>query len=73
MGHSPNAATGQWREGVVVWVQEAKVLSKSELKYLALLAAERAPRVLVVAEVGTARNVEWAPLREVAGLAPIAA
>ncbi|GAA0159955.1 oxidoreductase [Lithospermum erythrorhizon] len=57
----PNAA------GLVVWILEAKVLSKAELQFLALLPTLR-PRVRVIAECGNWRKVVWRPLREAAGL-----
>ncbi|KAG9443325.1 hypothetical protein H6P81_014665 [Aristolochia fimbriata] len=54
-------------KGLVVWVIEAKVLSKAELQFLALLPSLR-PKVRVIAECGNWRNFMWKPLREIAGL-----
>ncbi|XP_078446530.1 NADH dehydrogenase-like complex N [Wolffia australiana] len=56
-------------KGLVLWVIEAKVLSKAELQFLALLPTLR-PKVRVIAECGTWRKVEWTPLRDIAGLPP---
>lgn len=57
-------------KGLVLWVIEAKVLSKSELQFLALLPSLR-PNVRVIAECGNWRKVMWKPLKEIAGLAPL--
>ncbi|XP_021743655.1 NAD(P)H-quinone oxidoreductase subunit N, chloroplastic-like [Chenopodium quinoa] len=57
-------------KGLVVWVIEAKVLSKSELQFLALLPSLR-PKVRVIAECGNWRKFMWKPLKEIAGLAPL--
>lgn len=54
-------------KGLVLWVLEAKVLSKSELQFLALLPAIR-PNVKVIAECGTWRSFKWRPLKDAAGL-----
>lgn len=54
-------------KGLVVWIIEAKVLSKSELQFLALLPTLR-PKVRVIAECGNWRKVVWKPLKEIAGL-----
>ena len=54
-------------KGLILWLIEAKVLSKSELQYLALLPTIQ-PKVKVIAECGTWRKVRWKPLREIAGL-----
>lgn len=54
-------------KGLVLWLIEAKVLSKSELQYLALLPTIQ-PRVKVIAECGSWRKVRWKPLKEIAGL-----
>lgn len=56
-------------KGLVVWIIEAKVLSKAELQFLALLPSLR-PKVRVIAECGNWRKVVWKPLREIAGLPP---
>ncbi|XP_010547389.1 PREDICTED: NAD(P)H-quinone oxidoreductase subunit N, chloroplastic [Tarenaya hassleriana] len=56
-------------KGLVVWVIEAKVLSKSELQFLALLPSLR-PNVRVIAECGNWRKFMWKPLKEIASLAP---
>ncbi|AED97025.1 unnamed protein product [Arabidopsis thaliana] len=55
-------------KGLVVWVLEAKVLSKSELQFLALLPSLR-PNVRVIAECGNWRKFVWKPLAEIANLA----
>lgn len=52
-------------KGLVVWVIEAKVLSKAELQFLALLPTLR-PRVRVIAECGNWRKVMWRPLQDIA-------
>ncbi|XP_010931408.1 NAD(P)H-quinone oxidoreductase subunit N, chloroplastic [Elaeis guineensis] len=54
-------------KGLVVWIIEAKVLSKAELQFLALLPSLR-PKVRVIAECGNWRKFLWKPLREIAGL-----
>uniref|UniRef100_A0A0F7H015 NADH dehydrogenase-like complex N n=1 Tax=Pelargonium myrrhifolium TaxID=253081 RepID=A0A0F7H015_9ROSI len=54
-------------KGLIVWIIEAKVLSKAELQFLALL-PELRPKVRVIAECGNWRNVVWRPLKEAAGL-----
>ncbi|XP_008788045.2 NAD(P)H-quinone oxidoreductase subunit N, chloroplastic [Phoenix dactylifera] len=54
-------------KGLVVWIIEAKVLSKAELQFLALLPSLR-PKVRVIAECGNWRKFVWKPLREIAGL-----
>ncbi|KAL6341609.1 hypothetical protein AAG906_032730 [Vitis piasezkii] len=54
-------------KGLVVWIIEAKVLSKSELQFLALLPTLR-PKVRVIAECGNWRKFMWKPLKEVAAL-----
>ncbi|KAI3944664.1 hypothetical protein MKW98_021122 [Papaver atlanticum] len=54
-------------KGLVVWIIEAKVLSKSELQFLALLPTLR-PKVKVIAECGNWRKFVWKPLKEIAGL-----
>ncbi|XP_068642790.1 NAD(P)H-quinone oxidoreductase subunit N, chloroplastic-like [Aristolochia californica] len=54
-------------KGLVVWIIEAKVLSKAELQFLALLPSLR-PKVRVIAECGNWRNFVWKPLGEIAGL-----
>ncbi|KAF9617533.1 hypothetical protein IFM89_037345 [Coptis chinensis] len=54
-------------KGLVVWVLEAKVLSKAELQFLALLPTLR-PKVKVIAECGNWRKFMWKPLKEIAGL-----
>ncbi|KAB5530258.1 hypothetical protein DKX38_020339 [Salix brachista] len=54
-------------KGLVVWIIEAKVLSKAELQFLALLPTLR-PNVRVVAECGNWRKLVWKPLKEIAGL-----
>ncbi|KAE8039410.1 hypothetical protein FH972_011824 [Carpinus fangiana] len=57
-------------KGLVVWIIEAKVLSKSELQFLALLPTLR-PKVRVIAECGNWRKFVWKPLKEIAGLTTI--
>ncbi|KAG6470451.1 hypothetical protein ZIOFF_071524 [Zingiber officinale] len=54
-------------KGLVLWIIEAKVLSKAELQFLALLPTLR-PKVKVIAECGNWRKFVWKPLREIAGL-----
>ncbi|XP_061348756.1 NAD(P)H-quinone oxidoreductase subunit N, chloroplastic [Gastrolobium bilobum] len=54
-------------KGLVVWILEAKVLSKAELQFLALLPTLR-PNVRVIAECGNWRKFMWKPLKEIAGL-----
>ncbi|OAE28549.1 hypothetical protein AXG93_2175s1320 [Marchantia polymorpha subsp. ruderalis] len=54
-------------KGLVVWMIECKVLSKTELQFLALLPALR-PKVKVIAECGPWRSFRWKPLKEIAGL-----
>ncbi|XP_009600934.1 NAD(P)H-quinone oxidoreductase subunit N, chloroplastic [Nicotiana tomentosiformis] len=54
-------------KGLVVWIIEAKVLSKAELQFLALLPTLR-PKVKVIAECGNWRKFMWKPLKEIAGL-----
>ncbi|KAJ4768295.1 NAD(P)H-quinone oxidoreductase subunit N [Rhynchospora pubera] len=56
-------------KGLVVWIIEAKVLSKAELQFLALLPSLR-PKVRVIAECGNWRKFIWKPLNEIAGLSP---
>uniref|UniRef100_A0A0F7GZM5 NADH dehydrogenase-like complex N n=1 Tax=Habenaria pantlingiana TaxID=1498489 RepID=A0A0F7GZM5_9ASPA len=53
--------------GLVLWIIEAKVLSKAELQFLALLPTLR-PKVKVIAECGNWRNFVWRPLKEIANL-----
>nr|WET52738.1 oxidoreductase 10 [Callicarpa americana] len=54
-------------KGLVVWIIEAKVLSKAELQFLAILPSLR-PRVRVIAECGNWRKFMWKPLKEITGL-----
>ncbi|CAN4092848.1 unnamed protein product [Withania somnifera] len=54
-------------KGLVVWIIEAKVLSKAELQFLALLPTLRR-NVRVIAECGNWRKFMWKPLKEIAGL-----
>ncbi|CAN1152054.1 NAD(P)H-quinone oxidoreductase subunit N, chloroplastic [Linum perenne] len=54
-------------KGLVVWITEAKVLSKAELQFIALLPTLR-PKVRVIAECGNWRQFVWKPLKEIAGL-----
>ncbi|KAL0370886.1 UNVERIFIED_CONTAM: NAD(P)H-quinone oxidoreductase subunit N, chloroplastic [Sesamum angustifolium] len=54
-------------KGLIVWIIEAKVLSKAELQFLAILPSLR-PRVRVIAECGNWRKFIWKPLKEIAGL-----
>lgn len=56
-------------KGLVVWVMEAKVLSKAELQFLAILPDIR-PKVRVIAECGNWRKFVWKPLKQIAGLEP---
>uniref|UniRef100_A0A0F7H005 NADH dehydrogenase-like complex N n=1 Tax=Geranium incanum TaxID=1158081 RepID=A0A0F7H005_9ROSI len=61
------AALPPTAKGLIVWVIEAKVLSKAELQFLALLPSLR-PKVRVIAECGNWRKFMWRPLKEAAGL-----
>lgn len=54
-------------KGLILWIIEAKVLSKAELQFLALLPTLR-PKVKVIAECGNWRNFVWRPLKEIATL-----
>lgn len=54
-------------KGLILWIIEAQVLSKTELQFLALLPALR-PNVKVIAECGSWRKFRWKPLKEVSGL-----
>ncbi|ONM35880.1 NAD(P)H-quinone oxidoreductase subunit N chloroplastic [Zea mays] len=56
-------------KGLVVWIIEAKVLSKAELQFLAMLPDIR-PKVRVIAECGNWRSFVWKPLKQIAGLEP---
>ncbi|XP_006645131.1 NAD(P)H-quinone oxidoreductase subunit N, chloroplastic [Oryza brachyantha] len=56
-------------KGLVVCVMEAKVLSKAELQFLAILPDIR-PKVRVIAECGNWRKFVWKPLKQIAGLEP---
>ncbi|XP_047053717.1 NAD(P)H-quinone oxidoreductase subunit N, chloroplastic-like [Lolium rigidum] len=56
-------------KGLVVWVLEAKVLSKAELQFLAMLPDLR-PKVRVIAECGNWRKFTWKPLKQISGLEP---
>uniref|UniRef100_A0ACD5VXK8 Uncharacterized protein n=1 Tax=Avena sativa TaxID=4498 RepID=A0ACD5VXK8_AVESA len=56
-------------KGLVVWVLEAKVLSKAELQFLAMLPDLR-PKVRVIAECGNWRKFIWKPLKQISGLEP---
>eukprot|EP00898_Chlorokybus_atmophyticus_P003423 jgi/Chlat1/4081/Chrsp26S04127 len=53
------------KKGIVLWLIEGKVLSRAELQYLALLPTLR-PEIKVVVEIGTSRNFEFQPLKDVA-------
>ncbi|GLJ44826.1 hypothetical protein SUGI_0942910 [Cryptomeria japonica] len=54
-------------KGLVLWLIEAKVLSKTELQFLALLPTLR-PKVRVIAQCGNWRKFKWKPLREIIDL-----
>jgi len=54
---------------ILVWIQECKVLSRTEISYLSVLAAEN-PNIKVVCEVGVERFFDWKPLKDVYGLVP---
>jgi hypothetical protein len=54
-------------KGVCIWVQDGKVLSKTEIAYLTTLAIEY-PDFKVVVEMGYDREVTWKPLAEVSGV-----
>lgn len=49
--------------GVVIWIQDGKILSHAELRYLALLPTIET-RCRVVVELGMGRNFEFMPLDE---------
>lgn len=49
--------------GVVLWIQDGKILSQAELRYLALLPTLET-RCRVVVELGMGRNFEFQPLDE---------
>lgn len=49
--------------GVVIWIQDGKILSRAELRYLALLPTIET-RCRVVVELGMGRNFEFMPLDE---------
>uniref|UniRef100_A0A7S0WKM6 Uncharacterized protein n=1 Tax=Pyramimonas obovata TaxID=1411642 RepID=A0A7S0WKM6_9CHLO len=57
------------KKRVLVWIQECKVLSKMEITYLAVLAAEN-PDIKIVCEVGVDRYFNWKALKDVYGLVP---
>ncbi|OIP74676.1 MAG: NAD(P)H-quinone oxidoreductase [Oscillatoriales cyanobacterium CG2_30_44_21] len=50
-------------KGLVVWLIEGKYLSKQELETLSLI-PDRDPRVKIVIEVGSDRQVTWQPLKQ---------
>ena len=50
-------------KGLVVWMIEGKYLSKEELKTLSQI-PDRDPRVKIVIEVGSDREVTWQALKE---------
>ena len=50
-------------KGLVVWMIEGKYLSKEELKTLSQI-RDRDPRVKIVIEVGSDREVTWQALKE---------
>ena len=50
-------------KGLVVWLIEGKYLSKEELETLSLI-PDRDPRVKIVIEVGSDRQVTWQPLKQ---------
>eukprot|EP00897_Mesotaenium_endlicherianum_P003542 jgi/Mesen1/3215/ME000186S02504 len=54
-------------KGLLLWVNEAHVLTRNELQFLALLPALR-PNVKVVADLGGARKFTWKILKDVAGV-----
>ncbi|KAG8078682.1 hypothetical protein GUJ93_ZPchr0007g5412 [Zizania palustris] len=56
-------------KGLIVWITEAKVLSKAELQFLAMLPDIR-PKVRVIAECGNWRKFIWKPLKQISGLEP---
>eukprot|EP00245_Coleochaete_scutata_P018602 TRINITY_DN9772_c0_g1_i1.p1 TRINITY_DN9772_c0_g1~~TRINITY_DN9772_c0_g1_i1.p1 ORF type:complete len:286 (-),score=53.49 TRINITY_DN9772_c0_g1_i1:643-1500(-) len=56
-------------KGLVIWILECQVLSKAELQYLLLLPVLR-PNVKVIAEMGSAREFTWKPLKDLVGLPP---
>ena len=50
-------------KGLVVWLLEGKYLSKEELQTLSQI-PDRDPRVKIVIEVGSDREVTWQPLKQ---------
>ncbi|MDX2254395.1 MAG: NAD(P)H-quinone oxidoreductase subunit N [Pseudanabaenaceae cyanobacterium bins.39] len=50
-------------KGLVVWLIEGKYLSKEELATLSQI-PDRDPRVKIVIEVGSDRQVSWQPLKQ---------
>ncbi|KAM7257222.1 hypothetical protein ACFE04_012963 [Oxalis oulophora] len=54
-------------KGLVLWITEAKVLSKAELQFITMIPNLR-PNVRVIAECGNWRKFMWRPLKEAAGL-----
>ncbi len=50
-------------KGLVVWLIEGKYLSKEELETLSQI-PDRDPRVKIVIEVGSDREVTWQPLKQ---------
>ncbi len=52
-------------KGLVVWLIEGRVLSRQELTVLAVLPSQE-PRVKLVIEVASDREVSWQPLKAVA-------
>ncbi|MBD2177566.1 NAD(P)H-quinone oxidoreductase subunit N [Pseudanabaena sp. FACHB-1998] len=50
-------------KGLVVWLIEGKYLSKEELETLSQI-PDRDPRVKIVIETGSGREVTWQPLKQ---------
>ncbi|MBD2105218.1 NAD(P)H-quinone oxidoreductase subunit N [Leptolyngbya sp. FACHB-261] len=50
-------------KGLVLWLIEGKVLSRQELQFLVTLPTLQ-PKVKVVVEVASAREISWQPLRQ---------
>ncbi len=50
-------------KGLVVWMIEGKYLSREELEIISQI-PDRDPRVKIVIEVGSGREVTWQPLKQ---------
>lgn len=63
-------AVPEGKKGVCLIIQEAFVLTKTELSYLVVL-AQTTPNVKVICEMGYGRQAEWKPLRMYADVRPL--